>query len=409
WPIAIARMGLRYPFTPFFAALSFYFLWRGLKYQRRNDFLMAGLTIGAGLYGYIPSRNVPLVAVGICALWLIFDGWHRSRDVKPFLINIGLMLALTLVVFAPLLRYSFDFPEMFWYRALTRVASVEAPIQGNILAILAQNLANLALSFNWRGDEVWPTNIPYDPTLEVVSAALLVLGVAFAVSQLVRRRATAYLLLLAAFTALLLPSALAFAFPRENPSLVRMGGAIPFTAILVALPVALLWRALRQALARLRAGTILSTVGVGIILAPVIALNYQWYFVDYDKSYHESAQNSSEVAAVIRDFADSVGDLKHAYFVGYPYWIDGRAIAINLGNLRWDNFSLDAADWFTDDNANLLYIVHPSDSVNLDKLRERYPPGQIKTIHSRTPGKDFVEFFAPRSSEQKEFRCDTIC
>ncbi len=400
WALAIARMGLRYPFTPFFAALSLYFFWRALKYQNRNDYLMTGLALGAGLYGYIPSRNVPLVALGLAALWLIFTGGRRVEKWRAFAINLGLMTALVLVTFAPLLRYSLDFPTEFWYRALTRVTSAETPVQGNILAILANNLANLALAFNWRGDEVWPTNIRNDPTLDVVSGALFVLGIALAVYRLVRERAATYLYLLAAFVALVLPSALSFAFPHENPSLVRMGGAIPFAAILLALPVALFFRALRQGLAHLRAGTAVSAVGIGLVLAPIMFLNYQWYFVDYDANYRRSAQNSTEVAAVIRDFADSVGDVQHAYFIGYPHWIDGRAIAINLGDIQWNNFTLDAKDFLVDNGTNLLFVVHPEDAANQKLLQEHYPLGQTRTIHSRTPGKDFLGFFVPARPTQ---------
>jgi hypothetical protein len=374
--------------------LSIYFLWRALKYQKRNDFLMAGLVLGVGLYGYIPSRNVPLVAVGLCVLWFVIGGWKRIGW-RPFVVNLGLMLALLVVVSAPLLRYSLDFPGMFWYRALTRVASVEKPIQGNILVILAQNLVNLALAFNWRGEEVWVTNVPYEPSLDLISAALLVLGVALAIYRAVRDRAASYLCLLAAFLALLAPSALAFAFPRENPSLVRMGGAIPFAAILLALPMAALWRALRQNLGRLRAGTALGVIGVGVLLGPIVGLNYQWYFVDYDQSYRMSAQNSTEVAAVIRSFANSVGDLQHAYFIGYPYWLDGRAVAINVGDIKWKNFSLDASDFVQDATTNLLFILHPDDKTNLQLLMTQYPQGQEKVIQSRTPGKDFISFFVP--------------
>jgi hypothetical protein len=310
------------------------------------------------------------------------------------------MLALGIVIFAPLLRYSLDFPEMFWYRALTRFTSTETPVQGNILSVFAQNLANLALAFNWRGDEVWPTNISYDPTFDFVSGALFILGLAIAVCRLVRQHAATYLYLLAAFVALILPSALAFAFPRENPSLVRMGGAIPFAAILIALPVARLWKALRGAFDQWRTGLILSMIGAGAVLVPVIWLNYEWYFVDYDSSYRLSSQNSTEVAAVIRDFANSVGDLQHAYFIGYPYWIDGRAIAISLRDIDWKNFTLDAHDFLVHPKTNLLFIVHPDDSANLQLLREYYPQGQSKTIQSRTPGKDFVSFFVPASPTQ---------
>ncbi len=391
WPVSIARMGLRYPFTPFFAAISLYFVLRALKYQKRNDFLMAGFWLGVGLYGYIPSRNVPLLVLGLFVLWMIVSGW-RIQNRRAFILNLGLMFALVLVIFVPLLRYALDFPEMFWYRALTRVTSIEVPVQGGTLSLLAQNLVNLALAFNWRGDETWTTNIPYAPTLDEVSGALLILGVAIALYRWVCQRQTMYFYLLVMFIALLMPSALSLAFPRENPSLVRMGGAIPFTAILLALPVAFFLRTIYQ-----QAGKTWSIIGLGLLLAPVILLNYQWYFIEYDKSYRQAAQNSTEVAAVISGFAKSVGDLQHAYFIGYPHWIDGRAIAIHIGDITWKNFTLDAADFFVKDTTNLLFILHREDSANLKLLQERYPHGQLRTVRSRTPGKDFLSFFIPAS------------
>ena len=395
WATAIARMGLRYPYTPFFAALSLYFVWRAMKHHNRNDFLIAGVTLGAGLYGYIPSRDAPLVALGLFFLWIIFDAQARTRkiDWRAFAENIGLMLGGILVVFLPLLRYTLDFPEMFWYRALTRVSSAEQPIQGNLLTILADNLKNLALMFNWRGDEVWVTNISYQPTLDLVSGALLILGVALAIYWMIRARNTTYLYLLAAFVALLLPSALSLAFPRENPSLVRAGGAIPFAAILLALPLVALVRVAQDHASKMEMALRWSIVGA--ICAVVIVFNYHWYFIDFDLSYRQSVQSSTEVASVIRGFADSVGDMQHAYFIGYPYWLDGRAVAINAGDITWKNFSLDARDWFTDDHFNLLYVLHPSDKENLARLLEHYPQGQIQIHPTQIAGKDFLSFFVP--------------
>jgi hypothetical protein len=99
----------------------------------------------------------------------------------------------------------------------------------------------------------------------------------------------------------------------------------------------------------------------------------------------------------MREVANSISDLQHVYNVSYPYWVDGRAIAINLGDIEWHNFSLDARDLLTDDTANLLYTLNPNDEPNLAILEQRYPTGQIKTIQSRTPGKDFIAFFVPAS------------
>jgi hypothetical protein len=153
-------------------------------------------------------------------------------------------------------------------------------------------------------------------------------------------------------------------------------------------------------MARFPAGGAAAALAVMLVLAPVVVLNYRWYFVDYDQNYRLAAQNSSEVADVIRDFADSIGDLQHAYFVGYPYWIDGRAIAINLGDLAWANFSLDTRDLISDASSNLLYIVNPQDSDNLHVLSSHYPDGQVRIVHSKTPGKDFLSFFVPAPAVQ---------
>ena len=393
WATAIARMGLRYPYTPFFAALSLWFVFRAMKTGKRNDFLMAGLTLGAGLYGYIPSRNVPLVALGLFALWAIFEARMHQQDWRRLTLNLMLMLACIVIVFVPLLRFSLDQPEMFWYRALTRVSSAEQPIQDNIGVIFIYNLRNLALMFNWRGDEVWVTNVADGPTLDIVSGGLFVLGVVIAAYRLLRPRGTRYLYLLAAFSVLLLHSALAFAFPRENPSLVRTGGAIPFAAILLALPLALVLK--------LSLGKKLRYVIVGLLLLTVVVLNYRWYFIDYAENYKRSAQNSTEVAAVIRDFAGSVGDLQHAYFIGYPFWIDGRAIAINLGDITWHNYTLAVSDFIDHDNsANQLFILHPSDRPNMNQLTVHYPDAQAHYFHSQTPGKDFIVVFVPASQHQ---------
>jgi hypothetical protein len=283
---------------------------------------------------------------------------------------------------------------MFWYRALTRVSSTEQPIQGNILAILLNNLSNLALMFNWHGDEVWVTKVAQQPTLDAVSGALFVLGVVVAFYSLIRFLDMRYLYLLAAFGALLLPSALALAFPRENPSLVRTGGAIPFAAILLALPLAFCLRLSRPQ--EIRIAKTLRGIAVGAICLAAVFLNYRWYFVDYDLNYKQFAQNSSEVAGVMRDFIKDGGDMQHTYFIGYPFWMDGRAIAINLGDITWHNYTLDVSNFLERDSpASRFYILHPNDGANLQRLVERYPNSQTTLIKSQTSGKDFIAVFVP--------------
>ncbi len=398
WPLIIARIGLRFPLTPFFAAAAVYFLFRALRYQKRNDFLMLGLILGAGLYGYNAFRIVPILVAIYFILWPLIERNVRREDVRVYALNALLVVLLAVIVFVPLLRYTVDHPDLFWYRTLTRVASAERPLEDNPLLIFADNVKNALLMFNVTGDVAWPNNIPLDPALDFATGGLFVLGVAAAVYRLIRYRETMYGHLLTVLFILLMPSALSIAFPVENPGNARAGGAIPFVLIVSALPLALVARAIQNAI-RPRAAASLAAFGAVALLFLFIArVNFERYFVDYNASYRDASWNSSEVAAAVRAFANSVGDTEHAWILLFPHWVDTRNVAINLGEIAWQNHTLenaDAAEPQAQDNANKLYILNPKDGSNLARLQEIFPSAQIRIYHSRTPNHDFVLMYVP--------------
>ena len=85
WPNIISRFGLRFPFYPFFAAPTLYYLIRGLRTRNRNDFILTGLWLGVGLHGYTPFRIMPFVVVAAIGLYLLHRqargrGCRRSGD-----------------------------------------------------------------------------------------------------------------------------------------------------------------------------------------------------------------------------------------------------------------------------------------------------------------------------------------
>lgn len=392
WPVTIARMGLRFPFTPVFIALLLFFLFRGLKYQRRNDFLMAGLFLGLGLYGYNASRLAPVLVVAYLCGWFLMNRRMGRIQTRRLVTNAVLLFALALVIFAPLLRYSLDSPENFWYRALTRLTGEEQPIAGNPALVFATNLVNATLMFNWTGDQAWPNSIPGDPALDYLSGGLFFLGVAYAVYRLVRFREQTYAFVLLGLGVMLLPSALSLAFPSENPSVVRAGGAIPFVFLVVALPLTWFARMLQQSWGRIAAYAVLV-----LFIAAIARVNYLRYFDDFDTSYRLASWNSSEVATAIRGFTHSVGDLDHVWIMTYPHWIDTRNVAIHLGRIGWDQTlpNADAAQPHANDGANKLYVLNPNDRANLARLQEIFPNGQLRTFFARTPGHAFLLWYVP--------------
>ncbi len=406
WPIAMSRAGLRYPFNPLFVAPTFYFLARGLKSSRRSDFVWAGLCMAAGLHGYTPFRVVPFAILGIGALWLAWDWLKSNRNfqaVRRQALNLGAMFSVTALACVPLFRYMNDNPQMFWYRALSRVGTTEQPIAGNVLTVIVNNVYRAMMMFNLVGDQVWTVNISNWPTLSSLMAALFGLGFIFFVVRAVRGDRWALLVLVAWFLCLM-PSAGSLAFPGENPSVVRAGGSAPFVFLMAAWPLELLRREVVKRLPGL-SGRVLAAGALIVIVGITARTDFYDYFVTFRQQYAQSATNPSEVAVQIRAFVAAGGDPSQVWLKGYPYWLDTRAISLEaFGSPDWQNAMMDV-DKMTaigSDPRAKFVIVHIWDRPAIAKLRELYPQGILAYHTSPTPGKDFLTYFVPGTKDFDE-------
>ncbi|RME45888.1 MAG: phospholipid carrier-dependent glycosyltransferase, partial [Chloroflexi bacterium] len=416
WHIAITRVGLRFPFTAAFATPTLYFLFRAFKYNRRNDWLACGLVLGAGLHSYTAMRVVPVLLIVLVGLKLLFDlaSWLRGRLAPVterayaeaeasalsvrFWINGALGGLASVLVFLPLLRFMRDEPKTFWFRVLSRSSEVERQLPADTWRVFWGNVKNALLMFNYRGDMVWVNTVPGDPVLNWVTGSLFVLGVAYVLWRFVQHGDRRSVYVLVSLFMLLLPSILSLAYPNENPSVVRAGGAVPFAALLAALPLYVaadgLYRGLGEA-GRWAAGAL-----VILLLAVGARSTFQWYFVKYDQQYRMSAWNTTEMGRVVRGFADSVGDMAHAYHVAYPFWADTRNIAINAGDITWNNaiLNIEQVRAHVNDPAPKLYLLYPDDQRSLSFLQSLFPEGRVTRYQSATPTKDFLVFFVPGAS-----------
>ncbi len=414
WHVSLSRVGLRFPFTAAFTVATLYFLFRALRGNQRNDWLACGLILGAGLYGYMAFRVVPLLLILLILLHALFEAASRlarSEQSRPRALGLGVAPASALslrywsnalvsgftcvLVGLPLVRYMLDEPRMFWFRTLTRLSSTERPLPPDLGVVLLDNAKNALLMFNYRGDTVWVTTVPFDPMLDWMTGALFVLGAAYSLWRVLAIRDRRSLYLLVSLFVLLMPSMLSLAFPGENPSASRAGGAAPLTMLVAALPLAVVGASLTRDWGWWGrwAGTLLGLA----VVATAAMLTYQWYFVKYDSQYRAAAWNSRDMAAVIRAFVGRGGDMDRVYHVGYPHWVDTRAIAISAGDITWRNAIIDmnAIRADTDDGAAKLYLVHRDDVASLRRLQALFPAGRASIYAASTPGKDFVVFEIP--------------
>jgi hypothetical protein len=398
WAVSTSRVGLRFAFAPLLAALTLLFLIRGLRSLRTSDFLLAGLFLGLGMYGYQAFRVMPLAVVACIALRLGATLWRRERDQALRLLgNSGVMVALSLLVYAPMARFWQQFPDQYWQRYLTRATGAEAE-SGNRLLTFLGNLKGLALMFNWKGDVVWVYNVPDSPTLDYVMGALFVVGFLLVLVRGISHRDLTAAYTVGAFAILLVPSALALTFPRENPSISRAGAALPLAMGFVALPVYLVMERLRQLPWR---RMVIPVAGVGIagLLAVTAFANYQWYFQDYAEQYRHSIPNHREIAASIEDFVSQGGSIDRAYIRTWPYWLDHRAIALTLGDPDWDNnlTSLDEVRQVASEGGPRFFVLHPDDEESLDWLQS-YSPQGVTEWHTSIYDHDFVTFLLPQAA-----------
>jgi hypothetical protein len=398
WPNVISRVGLRFPLYPLFLAPTLYFIIRGLRTRNRNDFILSGIFLGVGLHGYSPFRIVPFVVVAAFALYWLHDQSKGARkDSFIWLVLLGLM---SLYIFMPLLRYWVDNPEQFGFRAMTRLTGVETPITQPIWQIFISNVWNGLKMINFDDGEIWVHSVTHRPALDVISAALFVIGAVLVLVRYIRNRHWLDLFLLVSIPLLMLPSTLSLAYPHENPALNRAGGAyIPIFLI-----AALALDGLVTAIGVEKRRAFVSYGLLGILLLSSARQNYDLVFHQYYDAFRLGSWNTSDMGQVMKQFGQTYGETDTVWVVPFPYWVDTRLPAVWAGIPNRD-----MAMWRENLPGTVelpgpkLFMVkaNPDDPLTndqetLDVLESLYPNGQLRLFTSDIPGHDFWIFFVPQ-------------
>jgi hypothetical protein len=247
------------------------------------------------------------------------------------------------------------------------------------------------LMFNWDDGEIYTHSVTHRPALDLISAALFLMGIFFLIVRYIRQRDWRDLLLLVSVPILILPSVLSLAFPGENPALNRAGGASVVVFVIVALALDGLVSSFGSGVRR----KILAYSLVGLLFAGVAYSNYDLVFNKFGPAFAGPSWNSSEMGRVISDFEDKYGQTDTAWIVPFPYWVDTRLPGVWAGipdrdfALPQDRLSESLAY-----PAPKMFIYWNVDTETERLLRELYPNGKVTRYTSAFPGKDFFIFLA---------------
>ena len=282
WDVNFSRIGLHGVSTPLFELFVLYFVFRGLRAARRSDFAWAGVLAGLGLCFYAPFRLFPLVIVLYLLHETIVGG---NAFLKTHGTNLLVMGVAGLIAFAPVIQYARENREDFWGRT-EKVSIFKSVPSADLAPALAGNVQKHLLMFNYQGDPNGRHNLPGEPMLDYVTAALAVLGLVYALS---RARHPRYLMLVYWFGVALCGGI--FSLPFEAPQSLRAIGPLPVAYVFACLPLALV----RLETLRVfpRAGGKLFHAAAVVLLAVVGWSNYHTYFEVQARTYASWAAYST--------------------------------------------------------------------------------------------------------------------
>jgi len=267
WHLNWSRLGVRAILVPFLLTLSLYCLWRGLRAERssayhplrewrtasRLAFAGCGLFMGLSMYTYQAARVLPLLVF----LGFVYVGWHRNQvsanrvclEKPGFYVNLVLVFAIALIVFAPLGYYFLTHPGSFFQRIEQTLVVDTSQEAGSNARILLSKVKKTLLMFNFHGDEEPKTNLVGRPALNPFLSIAFFLGIGVSLFQIRKPRVDAessacgrfgtrpYLFLLTWLAVMTLPALLA----QYGPTAKRAIGALPAVVMLITVGVLAFW------------------------------------------------------------------------------------------------------------------------------------------------------------------------
>jgi 4-amino-4-deoxy-L-arabinose transferase-like glycosyltransferase len=372
WHVHFSRMAfpvISWPLAELIVLASFFL---ALRTERRLHYVLTGIALGLGVYTY-NSYPFFLLAFGLFVVWI---GAYRYRHkLRRYAGHVGVMIAITVVLALPLVRYVADAKHDYFarlhYVSITRTDEWKhaSGFRGHMDVVLDSTGRVYADTF-WRGSPDITDGMGDRAVLDRLSLALLGLGVIISLWRWRQPPYVALLLMLA-----VLP--IAAITTQQVGMFRRMLGLTPFLAALEALPLALLWSWARTAPRVVR---VASLAAIGAVLVVIAFLNLSFYFQTFPDTTVGTLTYAEEMASASHYMNDLPGD-PYVYFYSERWAFDyevRRFLAPELqGEDRSREFSSTATlSLETDRTANVAFIFLDPYGEYVDQVQRLYTGGR---------------------------------
>jgi hypothetical protein len=169
WHMTMSKVGWLAILVPLLQSITFIFLYKALKNNKKLDWIGAGIFLALTLNSYGAARITPLILIVIVFFWYI----KHKTNFKRFYKNIFYLAIAFSIVFSPLLNFAINNPKTYNGRAnylsvtnqIKETRSIK-PLFDNIKISLGM------LHYRANGDDFFVN----EPLLEKIPGYLFIIG-----------------------------------------------------------------------------------------------------------------------------------------------------------------------------------------------------------------------------------------
>lgn len=389
WAILQQRAVVGYGLVLAILVPAVYFLFKSLEEEEFNAFLVSSILTCLGIMTNKVFLVLPLFNLLVTMIY--YRKKERENRLQVLIMRVGAELIVGVITLLPYLLM-----------VISNLKDWAAPITNgfllpegspNGLSIFLGNLLSGLWIFNWSNNSSWVDGLRNRSALDWVSAAFFLFGLVQMIVLTKKNKRYLMYSLLIGFFIFLVPSAMNLAFPAEHPALDKSLPLLLFAVLLTARGMSLSFQQFN--LTDLAASKLYKLALASLVLIVVVFGNYRLITDLYAQQFSDSAWNTREIARVLDNFDEGQGYISQGYVVGYPHWVDARAVTIIRGkpdeNLSVLYEDLDRTVALT---IPKIFLLNPFDKEGISKLQSLYPQGVITTYQSANPNKNFVIYIA---------------
>jgi 4-amino-4-deoxy-L-arabinose transferase-like glycosyltransferase len=375
--IHFSRIGLNNIWDGLWYIVTIGALWYGWEKNRRNAYILSGLTLGISQYFYPSSRTILILIIIFVILAAIFD---RPR-LKHSCVNLVILLFLALIVSLPLIWHYFKYPNVFW-EPLDRVALTSTWLKQEVINTgtpawkIVLNQVGLAIgSFTFDNLQAWYT--PELPLLSPFPASIFLIGLILLFLRKPKWHVILLVLWVLAFMAI-------GGLSESTPAAQRYIAAAPVCALIIGFGLSESCKLLEKVFEKRKPWIRLLFVTMAALLA-VGELNF--YFRKYTPQSAISLARSNGVIA--QTLANSLKDRPkdtQVIFFGSPnmgfysipsiQYLVPEIVGFDI-NVPWPPLDLSNIT-----SNHLLFVFLPNNIDQVQRVLVDYPFGQLSSVHA---------------------------